>query len=494
MLASTWGVSVPAKMDKRRVIIDFFQKQGILIQPEAVDFLVKKEDGIEACKRVLREMAEKPFIISLNDLQRIIEEKRVVEKKEVKVEVKIEKKRGREGFRILKDVTGKSTCEGKVNDFVSLFRDRYEKMEELLRKRQEMRNAMPIKKAFRASDEISIIGIVRDVRRVRNGSIVELEDYEDVIPVYVPIDVDVSVVNDEVIGVVGKKAGDLFIAKSVVRPEIPVSRNRNFSHEEKYVAFLSDIHVGSKSFLEKEWSKLVEWLNGKNGNERQRDVANKIEYIIISGDLVEGVGIYPGQQNDLVTDDIYKQYGELAEKLKDFPSDIKLIIQPGNHDAVRPPLPQPAFEKEIREIFSDLNAIFIGNPCYFEIDGVVFLSYHGQSIQDFASSIPGMNQNNPTKIMKEMLRRRHLAPIYGSISSLAPEKEDYMIIDTIPDIFVTGHVHVTSVELYRDVLLLNASAWQRQTEYQKMMNLLPDPAKTIVVNLQNLVASVMQFS
>ena len=87
-----------------------------------------------------------------------------------------------------------------------------------------------------------------------------------------------------------------------------------------------------------------------------------------------------------------------------------------------------------------------------------------------------------------------MAPIYGGVSSLAPEKEDYMVIDLIPDIFVTGHVHVTSVESYRNVLLINASAWQSQTEYQKMMNFMPDPAKAIVVNFKNLIPSAIHFA
>ena len=137
---------------------------------------------------------------------------------------------------------------------------------------------------------------------------------------------------------------------------------------------------------------------------------------------------------------------------------------------------------------------FVGNPCYFEISGVLILSYHGQSLQDFATCVPNMSQNHPTKIMREMLKRRHMAPIYGSISSLAPEKEDYMIIDMIPDIFVTGHVHVTAVEPYRNVLLINASAWQSQTEYQRMMNFMPDPAKAVVVNLKNLIPSIIKFA
>jgi len=480
-------VSAPAKMDLRKEIINFFQKEGMLIQPEAVEFLLNK--GIDFCKKVLKDMDEKPLIISIDLLEKILgEEKEKKIDRKIEKKIKIEKK----GFKILKDITGKSTCEGKLKDFMNLFIDRFEKLGELLKKRQEMRNAVPIRKAQKLNEEISIIGIVKDVRNAKNGLIVEIEDYEDFVSVYIPKEVDSVIVNDEVIGVVGKRKNDLIIAKNVVRPEIPIERERRFSEEEKYVAFISDLHVGSKSFLNNKWQKFIEWINGKRGNERQRQVAKKIEYLVISGDDVEGVGIYPGQEEDLEIEDIYIQYEELAKKIGEISSEIKIIIQPGNHDAVRPALPQPAFEKEIRDLF-DSNIIFVGNPCYFEIDGVIILSYHGQSIQDFATCIPNMSQNVPTKIMREMLRRRHMAPIYGGISSLAPEKKDYLVIDIIPDIFVTGHVHVTSIEFYRNVLLLNASAWQSQTNYQKTMNFMPDPAKAIVVNLKNMAASIMQF-
>ncbi len=480
-------MSAPAKMDLRKEIINFFQKEGMLIQPEAVEFLLNK--GIDFCKKVLKDMDEKPLIISIDLLEKILgEEKEKKIDRKIEKKIKIEKK----GFKILKDITGKSTCEGKLKDFMNLFIDRFEKLGELLKKRQEMRNAVPIRKAQKLNEEISIIGIVKDVRNAKNGLIVEIEDYEDFVSVYIPKEVDSVIVNDEVIGVVGKRKNDLIIAKNVVRPEIPIERERRFSEEEKYVAFISDLHVGSKSFLNNKWQKFIEWINGKRGNERQRQVAKKIEYLVISGDDVEGVGIYPGQEEDLEIEDIYIQYEELAKKIGEISSEIKIIIQPGNHDAVRPALPQPAFEKEIRDLF-DSNIIFVGNPCYFEIDGVIILSYHGQSIQDFATCIPNMSQNVPTKIMREMLRRRHMAPIYGGISSLAPEKKDYLVIDIIPDIFVTGHVHVTSIEFYRNVLLLNASAWQSQTNYQKTMNFMPDPAKAIVVNLKNMAASIMQF-
>lgn len=472
-------------MGLRKDIVDFFRKEGILVEPEAVDFLASRGNGIEVCIKIMESMKEKPFVLSLDFLKNVFEGDK--KKKERKEEKKV-----KAGFRILKDITGKSTCEGKIEDFASLFKDRFEKLRAFLKKRQEMRNATPIKKV-RKDEEHAIIGIVREVRSVKNGLIVEIEDEEASIVAYVPKEVEFSIINDEIIGFVGKKKDKYFVVKSVVRPEIPVEKEKRIFDEEKYILFISDLHVGSKSFLAKEWKKFIKWINGRRGNERQREVAKKIEYIIISGDDVEGIGVYPHQEEDLDIDDIYYQYELLAKLLEEIPPDIKLIIQPGNHDAVRPALPQPAFEKEIRDLFKHVNAIFVGNPCYFEIDGRLILSYHGQSIQDFAACIPKMNQNEPTKIMKEMLKRRHLAPIYGGISSLAPERKDYLIIDLIPDIFVTGHVHVTAVEYYRNILLINASAWQSQTNYQKTMNFMPDPAKAIAVNLKNMMASIVKF-
>ncbi len=466
----------------------------MLIQPDAVEFLISRGNGMEFCKKFIKELDTKPLIVSVDFLKRFVKEEKVEEKiKPIERKVAPVVKIDEDGFEILRDITGNSTCEGRLEDFVLLFKDRFEKLSKMLRKRQEMRNAVPIKKVWRSDDEIATIGLVKDVRNAKNGLIVEIEDEEDMISVYVSREIDSAIVNDEVIGVVGKRKGDLLIAKSIVRPELPVEKEKKLTNEEKYIAFISDLHVGSKSFLEDKWEKFIKWINGKSGSERQRKVAEKIEYLIICGDDVEGVGIYPGQEKDLDIEDIYKQYEELADKLSQIPERIKIILQPGNHDAVRPALPQPAFEKELREFFTSSNIEFIGNPCYMKINGITILAYHGQSIQDFASCVPGMNQNEPTKIMKEMLRRRHLAPIYGGISSLAPERKDYLIIDYIPDIFVTGHVHVTAVDSYRGVLMINASAWQSQTDYQRMMNFMPDPGKAVVVNLKNFMPSIVAF-
>jgi len=480
------GVSVPAKMNAAD-IISFFQKRGVLIHPDAVEYILEYGNGIETCREIADRMENLPLTITIETVMEVIERRK--EKKRVR-EVEVREKE--KGIKILKDVTGKLSAEEGTMGFVNLFRDRYERLYELVRKRYEMKNAVPIKSIGRR-EEIKTIGIVRDARRVKNGMIVELEDEEDSIKVYVPKDVDDMIINDEVIGVEGRRHGDLIIINNVVRPEIPVTKKKICSDEEGFIVFTSDIHIGSKSFLEKKWEKFIEWINGRAGNERQRAVAKKIKYIIIPGDVVEGIGVYPKQEEDLIMEDMYQQYEELARKISMIPEEITIILQPGNHDAVRPPLPQPAFEEEIKSLFNRSNIHFIGNPCYIKVDGITILSYHGQSIQDFATALPGMSQNEPAKIMREMLKRRHMAPMYGSITSLAPEKEDYLVIDIIPDIFVTGHIHTTQVDSYRNILLINASAWQEQTEYQKMMNFMPDPAKAVIVNMKNLMTSIMAF-
>ena len=96
--------------------------------------------------------------------------------------------------------------------------------------------------------------------------------------------------------------------------------------------------------------------------------------------------------------------------------------------------------------------------------------------------------------MKVMLKKHHLAPTYGGYTPLAPEHFDYMVINRIPDIFVTGHVHLAQISDYRGITLINASSWQTQTSYQKMLNFIPDSGKLPIVNLMSGNVTMMDFS
>jgi DNA polymerase II small subunit len=405
--------------------------------------------------------------------------------------------------RIISDITGKRTSEGTTQDFVSLFRDRYQSMRKILcSQRREIAQFIPINRIKKTMTDVQLIGIVKNVKTTHHGHrLIEIEDDTGSATLMTLKNTEAfslanEVMLDEVIGVIGKisKNGDLIIVQNIVFPDIKLQHDRRKIESPLCVAFLSDIHIGSKMFMQPEWNAFLRWINGDLGNSRQRDVASKLKYLVLPGDLVDGIGIYPNQEKELSISNIYEQYQVLARQLAYIPDHITVLLQPGNHDAVRPAEPQPAFEKEIRDLFTGKEFLFVGNPCYFSLHGIEILSYHGQSLLDYSTNIQSLSYNEPTEVMKIMLKKRHLAPTYGGYTPLAPEHHDYMLITQVPDIFVTGHVHTSYIDNYRGVTLINASSWQSQTSYQKMMNFVPDSAKLPIVDLKTGNATAMDFS
>ncbi|MBW3583106.1 MAG: DNA-directed DNA polymerase II small subunit [Euryarchaeota archaeon] len=410
-------------------------------------------------------------------------------------------------IKVLQDVTGNSTCEGTTDDFHRYFKARFHQMERLLKKRRELANALPVEKVSTGGPrEVAMIGMVTENRLTPNGHrILQLEDETGMAPLLVAnnerTDPQLMVaagllVPDEVIGVIGRKTakGDLVIVEDIIRPDIPFNTERRHAEVPLAAAFLSDIHVGSDLFLEKNFHQVIKWLNGETGNSREREMAGRIKYLVLPGDMVDGIGIYPGQDKHLKVGDIYDQYSYLSRLLESLPDHLEVIVQPGNHDAVRPIEPQPAFDKDVTEKFDPVNATFIGNPAVLSLDGVRVLSYHGCSLMDFATAVQGLEHHDPLPIMEEMLKCRHMAPIYGQSTPLAPEHKDYMVIETIPELFVTGHVHTFDTREYRGVQMMNCSTWQAQTDYQKMLNFKPDPCRLPIFDLKHLKATHMDFT
>jgi len=488
-------------------ILVFLSERGTLADPEAVDFLLEQQDPLAMADLLLQSFRDPPLVITLEDILHAGMIARAAAERAPPAPA-METARSppprpapppppvapaafrgsgtcaadvSEDIKILKDITGRSTCEGTIDDFSRYFRHRFQTLSRLLRSRPELAGALDVYKAKRLTRETRIIGIVKDVRTTKNGHrILELEDETDSVSVLVPSDSGLgadTIVDDEVVGV-GGFCNDrgLFIAKSINHPDIPVSKAFPRTAERVRVAFMSDVHVGSRTFLADRWAKFRAWAC--NGDE----VGRSLRYLVLSGDVVDGIGVYPRQDEELVLDDIYVQYEAFAAMLGELPDHLKVILLPGNHDAVRPAEPQPALPSAIQKLF-DSNVLFVGNPCTLSLHGVRILAYHGRSLDDFVSSLPGMTYAKPLEAMREMLRKRHLAPMYGGKTPIAPEAEDHLIIDAVPDIFVTGHVHAAAIGEHRGVILANSSTWQSQTSYQKMHNIEPMPARLPVVDL-----------
>jgi DNA polymerase II small subunit len=99
----------------------------------------------------------------------------------------------------------------------------------------------------------------------------------------------------------------------------------------------------------------------------------------------------------------------------------------------------------------------------------------------------------PAEAMKEMLKKRHLAPMWGERNALSPEEEDQMTIIKKPDIFVTGHTHAHQQEWYRGTQLIVSSTWQGQSDFMRMLGYKPKMGYLSVYNIQNRESKAIQF-
>jgi DNA polymerase II small subunit len=246
--------------------------------------------------------------------------------------------------------------------------------------------------------------------------------------------------------------------------------------------------------MEDAFRRVLGWLKGEVGGPDQRHIADRVKYVIIGGDLVDGIGVYPRQEVDLKVPDIYEQYRLAAKLVAEIPEYMDVVLIPGNHDAVRQALPQPMISRDFAgPVYDSRRVVSLGDPSEVRLDGVDFLLFHGTSLMDILSSAPGFDYQRPVEVMEYQLRARHLAPEYGKSTPIGPELEDWLVVERVPDVFQSGHIHVPGSGVYRGTTIVNSGAWQGQTDYQKRMGLVPQPGLLPVVNLQSLQVRMMDF-
>lgn len=382
--------------------------------------------------------------------------------------------------------------------YSALFHSRFRSLSRRLKGRPGLENLRPIRELRVSDGSASVIGMVRAVRETphRHHLILTVDDDTGSLEVLVPKGspgARLTILPDEVLGLrleFGKEARRLPRVAAVERPEIPPTRTVGRASRRSRALFLSDLHLGSRSFLSENWGHLAEFLHGRGPH---GELAASIDHVVVAGDLVDGIGIYPRQEKDLAIADVVEQYAELGRRLAELPDRLTVVVIPGNHDAVCPAEPQPALPTNLTKNLG-ANVRILSNPSTFALEGVVVSAYHGRSFDDLIPAIPGASYSRPTEVMKRMLQMRHLAPIYGDRTPLAPSGRDGLILETAPDILVTGHSHTYGVDRYRGVLLLNASTWQAETEYQKMRNIVPVPARAALVDLSTFGVLTLDFS
>ena len=293
-----------------------------------------------------------------------------------------------------------------------------------------------------------------------------------------------ALLEDQVAGFFGRLYEGRFILDDFVFPDIPIAMRKTTIEEPISICMTSDLHIGSKEFLEDSFNDLLDFLNGRVDDPYQQSLASQVKYLIINGDLVEGIGVYPKQEDDLLITDIYDQYTRADQILSKVPEWIHIIITSGNHDACRLALPQPAISKEYApNLWNRSNVTFLSNPTTVDLHKKIFLIYHGNSFEDIASLTPGLSMNDPNGPMLHTLRYRHLAPTFGRRTSIVPSMKDELVIEKVPNVYHTGHIHINSHTQYRGVDCINSGTFQSQTEYMSSKNIVPTPGRVPILNL-----------
>lgn len=483
-------------------IILKFTNANILLNDKVYERIKKKDNSLQIVDSIINDLHscrdnifiiteeildtylknKNPAPVSSDRLNQILDDDKSLKPPQIKFQT------GRPfDFHVIQDTSQKSYTNGEIKDFNTYFHSRYHKLKDILDKRVELKDHRPINKIKKSEDVIKIIGMVNEISTTKNNhKIIDIEDETGNINILIHnenhqlFERAEKIVKDELIGVVGSKKGSLVIASELVHPGVPRIDEKSMDFS---AVFISDLHIGSSTFLDDAFNRFINWINGDFGEDEQQEIANHVKYLVIAGDVVDGIGIYPHQEKELVIKDIYLQYEEAARLLSLISPDIKIIIVPGNHDAVRLAEPQPAILNPYAESLHELkNVEFISNPGIVSLDGINTLIYHGRSFDDMAMSIKGFSHQQPDLIMRELLEKRHLAPIYGERTPIASEHEDHMVIGEIPDVFHTGHVHINAYKKHKGVHMINSGTFQSQTEFQKIYNIIPTCAEVPVLH------------
>jgi len=511
-------------------ILKFCIEKGILLDKETHDFFSQFDDNtvkdiIDKFALLKERVINKTSLSkNLGKIQNLIEDKKVVDKIKINFGVSFEITRERyveeekeekkeNDLGNIKVLMSAPNISKKIEpmDFVYYFRSRYNDIKNIIKERKDLTNLVNIDKLSDKRQSASVVGIVFNKMVSKNKNIMlDLEDLTGKIRILVNKDKKdlyekaKNIMPDDIICVRGFGDREIIFVNDIIYPDSHLAEKVRLERDES-VAFISDIHIGSNNFLEENFLKFIKWLNGETGDKIQKEEALKVKYVLITGDSIDGVGIFPGQENLLTIKDIKDQYTKLAEFLKMIRKDIKIVLCPGQHDSVRVAEPQPPIGSDYAPALHELdNIIFVSNPAMIEIKndngkrGFKIFMYHGASMNAFANEMESLRlaepHKHPTKVVKELLKRRHVCSIHSGGIYIPNPKKDYLVIPEVPDVMNTADFHRTDVDTYNGIMIVCSSCWQSITPFEEKVGNIPDPCKVPILNLKTGSMKILDFN
>ncbi len=484
-----------------RELVSIALSEGFQITEKALKLLEESETPVEDLVRTIDYIKSSNPDLIVIDVDHVVKTLAAVEKTQNNIQVVEETPAFyKPNLAIQNSADENEKIEGSIEEFRHYFQSRYYSLRKVLERRRV--NFIPISEAASVKDgeEAYLVAMVQGRQERKNSVAIEVDDPSGVLTVIVPkknqqlFEQAGDLLQDVVVGLKVMRAGDLYVLRELLYPDVEDMSHKTLpTMPEAYVCLISDLHVGSRHFRKDFFEKFLDWLSrGRDG------VVKRISHIVVDGDLVDGVGVYPGQENDLLVKNVEDQLRQAADLLAEIPERIEIVFSPGNHEPVRKALPQPPLQPRYRDIINVRRKVtLVSNPSTLVFDSRKVLVYHGQGLDELVQSLPEVSYSNlnetAPKVIASMLRFRHLAPVYGENTQLMPTREDRLVISEQPNLLQTGHIHVTVNTSHRGVLLVNAGAWQDQTSYQKSMGLEPMVGYAALLNLSTMTVQLKYF-
>ncbi|MHA1595614.1 MAG: metallophosphoesterase [Candidatus Baldrarchaeia archaeon] len=438
-------------------IVKRLLKEGLHITPEALDLLIKTdnpEGALNTLLEKLKEMKELPIVVDVPHLSNIIHppEKEFPEREEITIEE----------FSILRQPSWDSFMGTNMNARVNYLKSRYEKLKSIFTQQYEHVSIAEAKK-FKKGEVVSLVAMITGVNRENEKVTMMLEDESGAVLAIADLkNMTIFPVPDIVIYVKGEvESPDTIIVKEVNLPPEDFEKRQSLKPPSTVFAVLiSDIHVGNPNFAEEQFKKLLRWIlhNHKSLN---------IKYIIIAGDVGEFSPSSP-----------YTPYERFSQLISQIPSEIRIIIIPGDSDSLIPTLPQipHKFIQKIEKLRNNMHVF--GNPTLISLLGVKIFVYHPIGLEKVALSLPGVTR--PSQIVEYLIKTRCMAPYLEKVPVL-PHKDDIFVLEDVPDVIHLGHLHSADSGRYKNLVYVCSGSWIKNDPGK-----LPFSPSTCVAHLLNL--------
>lgn len=282
-----------------------------------------------------------------------------------------------------------------IDDISRILLERYEKIKSFFSYRMDIVNLISINKISEKTRKFSLIVMVREFDKKNKTAVVE--DITGETTVFSPNDEFNFLVQDEVLGLVCEKNNDRIEVLKILWPDIPLKREIATLEENIYCIFLS-----SQTFFEKE-EKLMKKIS-------------ELKY--------KQIYIFP----------FFCSYNkkEVENLRKELPLNMIFV---------------PIFGSKVETE----NTLF-STPVFLTIkEKVKLLFSDGRKL----SSYDGILGEKTEEIMLNLLKKRHLDPVFSMEKAML---EDFLLIDPVPDIFVSFNSKSSGLVNYKGVTIISCGS------------------------------------